>query len=63
MRASEREGEPPLGPHSRARCGILLHSFCTAITLVYFVQGVLGLSELATSFYLKDELHLDPAQV
>eukprot|EP00667_Euglena_gracilis_P005685 EG_transcript_5729 len=33
-----------------------------AIALVYFVQGALGLAELATSFYLKDALHLDPAQ-
>ena len=34
-----------------------------AIVLVYFVQGALGLSRLATSFFLKDELHLDPAQL
>lgn len=34
----------------------------SAIALVYFVQGALGLAELATSFYLKDALHLDPAQ-
>nr|GMD77324.1 Folate-biopterin transporter 1, chloroplastic [Ipomoea batatas] len=25
--------------------------------MVYFVQGVLGLSRLAVSFYLKDDLH------
>ncbi|XP_075473538.1 folate-biopterin transporter 1, chloroplastic isoform X2 [Primulina tabacum] len=30
--------------------------------MVYFVQGVLGLSRLAVSFYLKDDLHLDPAE-
>ena len=28
---------------------------------MYFVQGVLGLSRLAVSFYFKDELHLSPA--
>lgn len=34
-----------------------------AILLVYFVQGILGLSRLAVSFFLKDELGLSPAQV
>lgn len=34
-----------------------------AVAMVYFVQGVLGLSRLAVSFYLKDDLHLDPAEV
>lgn len=34
-----------------------------AVSMVYFVQGVLGLSRLAVSFYLKDDLHLDPAEV
>ncbi|MEM9218079.1 MAG: folate/biopterin family MFS transporter [Cyanobacteria bacterium P01_F01_bin.150] len=34
-----------------------------AILLVYFVQGVLGLSRLAVSFFLKDELGLSPTQV
>ncbi|XP_024530075.1 folate-biopterin transporter 1, chloroplastic isoform X1 [Selaginella moellendorffii] len=33
-----------------------------AITMVYFVQGILGLSRLAVSFFLKDDLHLDPAE-
>jgi folate/biopterin transporter len=33
-----------------------------AIAMVYFVQGVLGLARLAVSFYLKDDLHLDPAE-
>ena len=32
-----------------------------AILAVYFLQGVLGLSRLAVSFYFKDELHLSPA--
>ncbi len=30
---------------------------------VYFVQGILGLSRLATSFFFKDDLHIDPAEV
>ncbi|XP_015165648.1 folate-biopterin transporter 1, chloroplastic-like isoform X2 [Solanum tuberosum] len=33
-----------------------------AVAMVYFVQGVLGLSDLAVSYYLKDDLHLDPAE-
>ncbi|KAF3324347.1 folate-biopterin transporter 1 [Carex littledalei] len=33
-----------------------------AVAIVYFVQGVLGLARLAVSFYLKDDLHLDPAE-
>jgi len=34
-----------------------------AILGVYFVQGVVGLARLATSFFLKDELHLSPADM
>ena len=34
-----------------------------AVAFVYFVQGVIGLSSLATTFYLKDSLKLDPAEV
>eukprot|EP01018_Ginkgo_biloba_P024267 Gb_14179 [translate_table: standard] len=34
-----------------------------AVAMVYFVQGILGLSRLAVSFFLKDDLHLDPAEV
>ncbi|MFM7405601.1 MAG: folate/biopterin family MFS transporter [Cuspidothrix sp.] len=34
-----------------------------AIITIYFVQGVLGLSRLAVSFFLKDELLLSPAQM
>lgn len=30
---------------------------------VYFVQGILGLSRLAVSFFFKDELHIEPAEV
>ncbi|MGD1852356.1 MAG: hypothetical protein ACFCBU_17830, partial [Cyanophyceae cyanobacterium] len=34
-----------------------------AILLVYFVQGIFGLSRLAVSFFLKDDLALSPAEV
>lgn len=34
-----------------------------AILMVYFVQGILGLSRLAVSFFLKDELGMSPAQM
>lgn len=30
---------------------------------VYFVQGILGLSRLALSFFFKDDLGVEPAQV
>ena len=33
------------------------------ILLAYFVQGILGLSNLAVSFFLKDDLGLGPAEV
>ncbi|KAH7447161.1 hypothetical protein KP509_01G094400 [Ceratopteris richardii] len=42
--------------------GVDLSADIIAITIVYFVQGVLGLSSLAVSFFLKDDLHLDPAE-
>ncbi|KAL6763052.1 BT1 family-domain-containing protein [Haematococcus lacustris] len=34
-----------------------------AIAMVYFVQGILGLSRLALSFFFKDTLHIEPAEV
>ena len=34
-----------------------------AILTVYFVQGALGLSRLAVSFFMKDELHLSPTDM
>jgi hypothetical protein len=34
-----------------------------AILMVYFVQGILGLSRLAVSFFLKDDLGLSPVEV
>lgn len=50
-----------------ARCqnrqGITLTWDIVAILVVYFVQGALGLARLATTFFLKDELHLAPAEV
>ncbi|CAA7394810.1 unnamed protein product [Spirodela intermedia] len=42
--------------------GVELSPDNIAVAIVYFVQGVLGLSRLAVSFYLKDDLHLDPAE-
>ncbi|BBA79620.1 putative biopterin transport-related protein BT1 [cyanobacterium endosymbiont of Rhopalodia gibberula] len=33
------------------------------ILTVYFVQGILGLARLATSFFLKEDLGLNPAQM
>lgn len=45
------------------RCfGVDMSPDTIAIAMVYFVQGVLGLSRLAVNFYLKDDLHLDPAE-
>ncbi|XP_022849581.1 folate-biopterin transporter 1, chloroplastic isoform X2 [Olea europaea var. sylvestris] len=43
--------------------GVELTPDSFAVAMVYFVQGVLGLSRLAVNFYLKDDLHLDPAEV
>lgn len=43
--------------------GVDLTADNIAVAMVYFVQGVLGLSRLAVSFYMKDDLHLDPAEV
>jgi len=34
-----------------------------AILTVYFVQGALGLSRLALSFFMKDQLHMSPADM
>lgn len=42
--------------------GVDLSPDNVAVSMVYFVQGVLGLARLAVSFYLKDDLHLDPAE-
>lgn len=42
--------------------GVEMSPDTIAIAMVYFVQGILGLSRLAVSFFLKDDLHLDPAE-
>ncbi|KAE8077061.1 hypothetical protein FH972_015666 [Carpinus fangiana] len=48
---------------SHVKCfGVDLSPDNVAVAMVYFVQGVLGLARLAVSFYLKDDLHLDPAE-
>ncbi|XWS13660.1 hypothetical protein CRYUN_Cryun36dG0057300 [Craigia yunnanensis] len=52
-----------IGSAGRLKCfGVDLSPDNVAVAMVYFVQGVLGLSRLAVSFYLKDDLHLDPAE-
>jgi len=43
--------------------GVEMSPDTIAIAMVYFVQGILGLSRLAVSFFLKDDLNLDPAEV
>eukprot|EP00897_Mesotaenium_endlicherianum_P002811 jgi/Mesen1/2558/ME000162S01689 len=43
--------------------GVELSPDVVAIASVYFVQGILGLPRLAVTFFLKDELGLDPAEV
>lgn len=48
---------------NRVFLGQELNTELVAILLVYFVQGILGLSRLAVSFFLKDDLALSPAQV
>ena len=42
--------------------GVPLTPEVTAIVLVYFVQGILGLSRLAKEYFVKDELGLGPAE-
>ena len=34
-----------------------------SIMAIYFVEGALGLARLAQTFYLKDDLHLGPAEL
>ena len=43
--------------------GVSPSSETYAIMVVYFVQGALGLASLARTYFLKDELHLSPADV
>lgn len=48
---------------NRLLLGRPLTTELTAILLVYFVQGILGLARLAVSFFLKDDLGLSPTEV
>ena len=48
---------------NRVLFGQTLSLELTAILLVYFVQGILGLARLAVSFFLKDDLGLTPTEV
>lgn len=50
------------GKEGRMLFGVEMSPDTIAIAMVYFVQGILGLSRLAVSFFLKDDLHLDPAE-
>jgi len=53
---------PALASTQRVIFGVPMSPEVYAIALVYFVQGVIGLSRLAKDFYLKDELHLSPSE-
>ncbi|CAN1310431.1 Folate-biopterin transporter 1, chloroplastic, partial [Linum perenne] len=57
------KGKSKYDNNRRICFGVELSPDNVAVSLVYFVQGVLGLSRLAVSFYLKDNLRLDPAEV
>ncbi|CAN1310428.1 Folate-biopterin transporter 1, chloroplastic, partial [Linum perenne] len=56
------KGKSKYDNNRRICFGVELSPDNVAVSLVYFVQGVLGLSRLAVSFYLKDNLRLDPAE-
>mmetsp|Transcript_6600 Transcript_6600/g.22736 ORF Transcript_6600/g.22736 Transcript_6600/m.22736 type:complete len:588 (-) Transcript_6600:3150-4913(-) len=59
-------GGPPEGPKDSQGWtifGVKPTPEVTAIMLVYFVQGIIGLSRLAINFYLKDDLGLTPSEV
>ncbi|KAB2009397.1 hypothetical protein ES319_D10G164100v1 [Gossypium barbadense] len=61
--ASSRKKDRYTGNARRFRIfGVDFSPDSVAVAMVYFVQGALGLSRLAVSFYLKDDLHLDPAE-
>lgn len=51
----------PIVRQSLQIAGVGVTPEIAAIFLVYFVQGILGLSRLAKEFFVKDELGLDPA--
>jgi folate/biopterin transporter len=56
-------GAPPPPPPEPRHTLFGVEADLVAIVLVYFVQGALGLSRLAVSFFLKDELHLGAADL
>ncbi|XP_022975480.1 folate-biopterin transporter 1, chloroplastic-like isoform X1 [Cucurbita maxima] len=71
--SNDREGMPSYSGQNTAHkkkyypstikfFGVDLSPDNVAVAMVYFVQGVLALARLAVSFYLKDDLHLDPAE-
>lgn len=65
VRDGSVRGQARKGRHFSSRkkvLGVELSPDNFAVAMVYFVQGVLGLARLAVSFYLKDDLHLDPAE-
>lgn len=49
-------------PDERSISNVTFSAEIVAILTVYFVQGALGLARLATTFFLKDQLHLNPAE-
>ena len=57
------DGDAPSATGNRRLqiAGVSVTPEVAAIALVYFVQGILGLSRLAKEFFVKDELGLDPA--
>ena len=55
------EAAAPFVRQSLQIAGVGVTPEIAAIFLVYFVQGILGLSRLAKEFFVKDELGLDPA--
>ena len=54
---------PPRSPFAVLMHGGRPEPDLVAVVLVYFVQGALGISRLAVSFLLKDELHLQPSEL
>lgn len=63
------DASPPLHRDSTERepsglevGGVPLNPDFIAVGIVYFAQGALGLAALAKPFFLKDELHLAPAE-
>ena len=58
---SDKRGPSP-SSSAPTLAGVPVTPEIAAIVLVYFVQGILGLSRLAKDYFVKDELGLDPAQ-